>query len=81
MLPFEFLYSNFHTLDKKEEELVFARNGLLRIAFSSFKFYSKKEHKFENISKTEHKVFMELLIISEADKGNVIIIDRNEQNS
>ena len=83
MLPFELLYRDFHTLDKKEEEIVFARNELRQIAFSSFKTYNKKEHKFENISKAEHKAFSELLdlkntIIQKADKGNIIvIIDKN----
>ena len=43
----------------------------------------KKDHKFENISKKEHKAFLELLdleniVIQKADKGNVIvIIDKN----
>ena len=45
--------------------------------------FNKKEHKFENISKQEHKAFLELLdleniIIQKADKGNVIVvIDKN----
>ena len=79
MLPFELLYRDFHSLDKKEEEMVFARNELRHIAFSSFKQYNIKEHKFENISKSEHKAFLELLdlkniVIQKADKGNVIVI-------
>ena len=61
MLPFELLNRDFHTLDKKEEEIVFRRNELRQIAFSSFKTYNKKEHKFKNISKAEHKAFSELL--------------------
>ena len=79
MLPFELLYRDFHTLEKKENELVFAKNELRHIAYSSFKAYNKKEHKFENISKLEHKAFLELLelkdlIIQKADKGNVIVV-------
>ena len=83
MLPFELLFRDFHNLDKKEEELVFAKNELRHVAFSSFKLYNKNENKLENISKNEHKAFLELLdlsniIIQKADKGNVIvIIDRN----
>ena len=83
MLPFELLYRDFHTLEKKENELVFAKNELRHIAYSSFKAYNKKEHKFENITKLEHKAFLELLelkdlIIQKADKGNVIVvIDKN----
>ena len=41
MLPFELLYRDFHTFDKKEEEIVFARNELRQIASSSFKTYNK----------------------------------------
>ena len=79
MLPFELLYRDFHSLDKKEEELVFAKNELRHIAFSSFKMYNKKDHKLENITEIERKAFLELLeldniIVQKADKGNVIVI-------
>ena len=79
MLPFELLYRDFHSLDKKDDELIFARNELRHIAFSSFKMYNKKDNKFVNISELEHKAFLELLeldniIIQKADKGNVIVI-------
>ena len=79
MLPFELLYRDFYSLDKKEEEVVFARNELRQIAFSSFKTYNKKEHKFENLSRSEHKAFLELIdlqniVIQKADKGNVVVI-------
>ena len=83
MLPVELLFRDFHILDKNEEELVFAKNELRHVAFSSFKMYNKKDNKLENISKEEHKTFLELLdlrniIIQKADKGSVIvIIDRN----
>ena len=39
MLPFELLYRDFYNLDKKEDELVFAKNELRHIAYSSFKAY------------------------------------------
>ena len=79
MLPFELLYRDFYSLDKKEEEVVFARNELRQIAFSSFKTYNKKEHKFENLSRSEHMAFLELIdlqniVIQKADKGNVVVI-------
>ena len=79
MLPFELLYRDVHSLDKKGDELVFVRNQLRHIAFSSFKTYNIKNHKFENISDLEHKAFLELLeldniIIQKGDKGNVIVI-------
>ena len=58
---------------------MFAKNELHNIAYSSFRFYNKKDHKFDNIAKAEHKALLELtdldnLIISKADKGNVIVI-------
>ena len=79
MLPFELLYRDIKNLDKKEDELVFAKNELRNIAFSSFKMYNKKNHDFENVSEMEHKAFLELMelddvIIQKADKGNVIVI-------
>ena len=79
MLPFELLYRDIKNLDKKEEEMIFAKNELRGIAFSSFKIYNKKDHKFENITEMEHKAFLELVeldnvIIQKADKGNVIVI-------
>ena len=83
MLPFELLYRDFRTVESKEQEIVFAKNELRDIAYSSFKTYNKENHEFENISKLEHKAFLELLeienlIIQKADKGNVIvIIDKN----
>ena len=57
MLPFELLYRDVKNLDKNEEELVFAKNELRNIAFSSFKMYNKKNHEFENVSKMEQKAF------------------------
>ena len=78
MLPFELLYRDFHSFEKNDE-LVFAKNELRHIAYSSYKTYNKKDHKFENVSKSEHKALLELLelkniIIQKADKGNVIVI-------
>ena len=78
MLPFELLYRDLDDADRKEE-LVFAKNELKHIAFSSFKTYNKKSHEFENLTQAEHQAFLELLemdniIIQKADKGNVIVI-------
>ena len=74
---------NKHKTENVFKDWIGTRNELRQIAFSSFKTYNKKEHKFESISKAEHKAFSELLdlkniIIQKADKGNVIvIIDKN----
>ena len=78
MLPFELLYRDIGDTNKKEEQ-IFAKNELKHIAFSSFKMYNKKSHKFENITQPEHQAFLQLLdndniIIQKADKGNVIVI-------
>ena len=78
MLPFELFYRDIEDMDKKDE-LVFAKNELKHIAFSTFKTYNKKSREFENITQLEHQAFLELLdldniIIQKADKGNVIVI-------
>jgi hypothetical protein len=78
MLPFELLYRDIDDIDKKEE-VIFAKNELKHIAFSSFKTFNKKSHEFENITQLEHQAFLELLdiddiIIQKADKGNVVVI-------
>ena len=78
MLPFELLYRDIDEGNKKEE-LIFAKNELKHIAFSSFKTYNIKSRKLENITQLEHQAFLELLdidsiIIQKADKGNVIVI-------
>ena len=52
------------------------------MAYDSFRFYNKKDHKVDNITKSEHKAFLELktlvrndtIIIQKADKGNVIVL-------
>ena len=83
MLPFELLYRDFSNIECKKEDLVFAKNELRHIAYSSYKMYNKKDHKLENISQVEHKAFLDLLdienlIIQKADKGNVIVLlDKN----
>ena len=82
MLPFELLYRDFRSFEKDNDQIVFAKNKLRNITFSSFKAYNIKEHKFENISKREQKAFSDLLnleniIIQKADKGNVIVIIDN----
>ena len=51
MLPFELFYRDFRTLDEKKDEILFAKNELRHIAYSSFKTYNSKVHKSENISK------------------------------
>ena len=42
--------TNFYTktFPISNEKLLFAKNELRNLAFASFKFYNKKDHKFEN---------------------------------
>ena len=84
MLNFELLYRDLSKFDVSNEKLFFAKNELRNLAFSSFKFYNKKDHKYENLTEDEHLAFLELLelenvIIQKADKGNVIVmINKND---
>ena len=83
MLNFELLFRDVSKIGLNGEDNLFAKNELKNIAFSSFKFYNQKGHKFENITKEEYMAISQLLeidsiIIQKADKGNVIVIvDKN----
>ena len=50
---------------------------------SSFRFYNKKDHKFDNLTKEEYEAFLNLknnknIIIQKSDKGNsVVVINRH----
>ena len=66
-------------MNPNSKKCLFAKNELKHIAFSSFRMCNKRSHKFENITKSEHQAFVQLLdndniIIQKADKGNVIVI-------
>ena len=83
MLNFELLFKDIRKIDLSSEKMLFAKNDLKNIAFSSYKNYNQTDHKFENITKEEQLAFLELLeieniVIQKADKGNVIVIlDKN----
>ena len=53
------------------------------VGLSSFRWYNKKDHRFENLTKDEYTAFLSLksnnnIIIQKADKGNtVVILDRD----
>ena len=79
---------NFYSKDIRKlalsiDNILFVKNDLKNIVFSSYKSYNQSDHKLENIMKEEHHAFLELtkvdnIIIQRADKGNVIvIIDKN----
>ena len=59
------------------------KSDLRNFAYSSIRFYNRRNKKLENITEEEHQALVELsaidsLIIQKADKGNVIVlIDRN----
>ena len=65
MLQFELLHRDFHMLNSKKDKLVFAKNELRHIAYSFFTMYKKKDRKFENISRLEHKAVLELLALED----------------
>ena len=82
MLPFELLYRDISKTGVSNEDLLFAKSDVRNVAYDSFRFYNKKDHKVDNITKSEHKAFLELktlvrndtIIIQKADKGNVIVL-------
>ena len=61
MLPFELLFRDISKFDIKNDDLLFAKDELRNIAYTSFKTYNKKDHKFDNISVQEHRAFFELM--------------------
>ena len=84
MIHYELLYQDLSKCDISNEKLFHAKNELRNLAFSSFKFYNKTDHKFENLSIDEHNAFLELLnldniVIQKADKGNlVVLVDKTD---
>ena len=79
LLNFELLYRDLSNVDISNDKLLFAKNELRNLAYSSYKFYNKKDHKFENLTEDEHNAFLELIeldsvVIQKADKGNVIVL-------
>ena len=67
---------------KDDNALMHLKSKTKDVGLSSFRFYNKKEHRFENLTEDEYEVFLDLksnknLIIQESDKGNsVAVIDR-----
>ena len=79
MLQYELLYRDLSKIDITNEQLIFAKNEVRNLALSSFKFYNKKDHKYENLTKDEYDAFLELtqldnIVIQKADKGNVVVL-------
>ena len=82
MLLFELLFKDFSGSNLSEEDLLFAKSDLRNVAYSSFRVYNRKYHKLHNITKSEHKAFLELkklvetekVVIQKADKGNVVVL-------
>ena len=49
------------------------------VGLSSFRWFNKKDHRFENLTKDEYTAFLSLkymnnIIIQKADKGNTVVI-------
>ena len=57
------------------------KNKIKEVSFLSFRFYSKKDHRFENLTEDEYEAFLNLksnksTITQKTDKGNnVVVID------
>ena len=84
LLPFELLYRDvLRDGNGLDESLIHLKSKIKDIGLSSFRFYNKKDHKFDNLSKQEYEAFLNLagtknIIIQKADKGNsIVIIDRH----
>ena len=61
------------------DDLIYTKSTLQNIAMSSYRFYNKNNHSYENLSKEEHNVLLELIsleniVIQKADKGNVVVL-------
>ena len=83
LLSFELLYRDVLDDEKKDDDaLMHLKSKVKDIGLSSFRFYNKKDHRFENLTEDEYEAFLNLksnknIIIQKADKGNsVVVIDR-----
>ena len=77
------LYRDVLDDEKKDDDaLMHLKSKVKDIGLSSFRFYNKKDHRFENLTEDEYEAFLNLksnknIIIQKADKGNsVVVIDR-----
>ena len=80
MLPFELLFRGLKgSTEFSTDDLIYTKSSLQNIALSSYRFYNKNKHDYENISKDEHNALLELIaleniVIQKADKGNVVVL-------
>ena len=75
LLSFELLYRD--VLD--DDALMHLKSKVKDIGLSSFRFYNKKDHRFENLTEDEYEAFLNLksnknIIIQKADKGNSVVV-------
>ena len=80
LLPFELLYRDVLDDEKKDDDaLMHLKSKVKDISLSSFRFYNKKDHRFENLTEDEYEAFLNLksnknIIIQKADKGNSVVV-------
>ena len=80
LLPFELLYRDVLDDEKKDDDaLMHLKSNVKDIGLSSFRFYHKKDHRFENLTEDEYEAFLNLksnknIIIQKADKGNSVVV-------
>ena len=61
------------------ESLIHLKSKIKDVSLSSFRFYDKKDQRFENLSEEEHEAFINLksnknIITQKAGKGNSVVI-------
>ena len=66
--------------DNTDESLIHLKSKIKDIGLSSLRFYNKKDHKFDNLTKEECEAFLNLknnknIIIQKLDKGNSVVVN------
>ena len=60
-LPFELLYRDVINDEKKDNvALMHLKNKIKDFSLLSFRFYNKKDHRFENLTEDEYEAFLNL---------------------
>ena len=82
LLPFKILFRDLCDNSYKisdDDYLLDLKCKIEDLGLSSFRWYNKKDHRFENLIKDEYTAFLPLksnnnIIIQRVDKGNTVVI-------
>ena len=84
LLPFDLLYRDvLRDGNNTVESLIHLKSKIKDIGLSSLRFFNKRDHKFNNLTKEEYEGFLNLknnksIIIQKSSKGNsVVVINRH----